>query len=240
MKEYTTSSHRMTNQPVKCNHCGNSASMAIICQGEHVYVIEDERWGSEDWTREWKILLCTNCDNVTVIQTSHSSTNESPIGEDAQGNEILDRSVTKSILFPSPKREFEHLPVTISRSYDIAVKLIAIEPIASAVFAGRTLEFLCNDCDAKGNNLFEKIKFLGEQELLPRPLVEMAQSLRVFRNIAAHDPQVKNTIVSKDDAGVLCDICAVILEYIYELPAMLSRVQEKIKSVENNNRDATP
>jgi len=239
VKEYSDTSHEMTSKAKMCHHCGNSASMAIICKGRQVDIIEDPSWGTEDVAREWEILMCTNCSNVNIFQISHSSFNEILVGEDYKGEEVWDRIIDKKILFPSPKRQFAHLPIHLDKSFSTAVKLKSIEPIASALFVGRTLEFMCKDVGAEGKNLYNRIEYLGKHEYLPKNLVEMAQNLRVFRNIAAHDPLLENTDIKEEDADVLCNLCAVILEYFYELPAMLNRVKEKINSIEETTSDTS-
>jgi hypothetical protein len=232
-KQFPTS-HKMTKYPIQCSHCGNKASMAIICNGKHEKVYDDDISGNSiHFESVWEVLQCTNCENVNVFQYDSNSENEYVRGIDWQGEEIWEREVFTKLLFPSNKRTFKHVPLNVSQSYDIAARLVSIEPIASVVFAGRTLEFICKDRKADGDNLYKKIQHLSDRGEFPEKLVKMAHQLRVFRNIAIHENEIDMSEIKAEDAISLRDVIEIILEYVYEMPSMLANLQSRIDKFEN-------
>ena len=193
MKEYSDTAHQMTNNAIKCNHCGNTAAMAIICQGNHVYVVEDESWGSEDWTREWQVLLCTNCDEVTVIQTSHSSTNEIPIGYDANGNEIYDRIAEKSVIFPivdsTIPEPHPDMPAEIAKDYDEARLTFPFSARSSAALLRLVIQKLCKYLGENGKDINSDIESLVKKGL-PLHIQQALDIVRVIGNESVHPGEI--------------------------------------------------
>jgi hypothetical protein len=154
-KEYSTTPHQMTNHPVKCQHCGSKAAMAIICQGEHTDVIEDEEIGTEDWHTRWELLLCTNCNNISLLQHSDSSINEEMTGFDNKGNEVWDRELTTSVLYPvdlNPKSQIEYLDwKSVKLSWKRMLERSTTDPEGAITSARTTLESVCKQIlDKKG------------------------------------------------------------------------------------------
>ena len=74
------------------------------------------------------------------------------------------------------------------------------------------------------------LKDLADRGELPSTILEMANKLRFFRNIGAHASDVD---LSKEDAKVLKELCDAILEYVYEAPAMLKQVEDRISQLKS-------
>jgi hypothetical protein len=189
MKEYNNIAHQMTNKAIKCNHCGNTASMAIICQGNHVYVVEDESWGSEDWTREWQVLLCTNCDEVTVIQVSHSSVNEIQTGYDLEGNEIYGRIIDQAVLYPvgdfTIPKPHSDMPAEISKGYNEAKQVFPFSAKSSAALLRLAVQRLCKRLGEKGRNINDDIESLVKKGL-PLHIQQALDIVRIIGNESVH------------------------------------------------------
>lgn len=216
---------KLTCKPEQCGHCGNRAPMFIVCEGKRIEreAVDDVPELGVEFEYVWQVLICPSCERVNIFQ--HYTCSEE---EDISSDGVWRRPVHTELLYPSTRRKFRHLPPSVSRSYEIALKLLLLEPIVFAVFAGRTLEFLCRDRNAQGSNLAEMLNDLAKRGEIPTVLTDMAHSLRFFRNIGAHASEIE---VSREDALALRDLCDTILEYVYEAPAMLRQVQERIKQL---------
>jgi hypothetical protein len=207
-----------TPQTFHCQHCGNDVPMIMLFEGDANGSFKTKNLSDiEGVFYIWELLLCPTCANVMLFE---------------KGCQILDEYIADSnifsqtrLLYPKARKLFKHLPEDVAQSYEIACKLLPIEPIACAVFVGRTLEFLCIDRNAVGNTLDKMIKDLANRRDIPEVVADMAHSLRYFRNIGAHASKVA---IDKDDAEVLLELCEVILEYVYEAPAMLQKVKNRI------------
>lgn len=234
-----TTDLKLTPQSLQCGHCSNEAPMFIICEGKLTHYfspgqksnIDEYEDYEEGYRLRWQILICSSCEEMNLFQQSSLSLDDYEY-TDFQGTERWRESIILEQLYPSRKR-FQNLPNSVEKSYKIALRLLPIEPVAFAVFAGRTLEFLCRDREAKGKTLEKMLNDLAGRGEIPSILAEMAQSLRFFRNIGAHASEIK---ISKNDALVLRDLCDAILEYVYEAPSMLQKVQERIEELKRGNR----
>jgi len=72
----------------------------------------------------------------------------------------------------------------------------------------------------------------------PGRLAEMAQGLRLLRNIGAHADLGE---IVQSDVPILIDFCEAILEYIYRAPARITILQKRLDSLKkkssNSNRN---
>lgn len=215
-----------TIEKYECGHCGSKSTMLICGKGKR-NGSERTDFGDVDWGRTWLILLCLSCDGVNVIEESWNS--EGDYDLDVHGK--LNPVVAFEHLYPQKRKVFNQLPGTVAASLKVAQRLLNIEPIASAVFVGRTIEYICDDRDAKGNTLEDKIKDLSTKEGIPPRLANMAHSSRLFRNMGVHASGI--TEISREDATVLVYFCEAIAEYVYEAPVMLERIQKRLSELKN-------
>jgi len=209
---------QMTHRKYECGHCSTNTAMSIWGEN-HKLTREEYEQGSISLIFLWLTLECPACGEINVYQESYFD--EYP---DTPGSKpSVDR------LFPQGKRVFKNLPQFVQTSLQVARRLKSNEPLASAVFVGRTVEYVCNDRNAQGKNLEEKIKDLSSKGEIPNHLAQMAQNSRLFRNLGAHATGVDK--ISRSDAEILYDFCEAILEYIYEAPVMLKEIERRLSEL---------
>ena len=71
--------------------------------------------------------------------------------------------------------------------------------------------------------LAERLKNLANSGRIPQTLAEMAQQLRLLRNLGAHDDEV-----TEEDVPIILDFLEAILEYLYVAPAKIAAVQARL------------
>ena len=223
----------LTSKPILCDHCGNRSRMLRICEGKYTQVFGSEfdvqQGYIEDLERRWQVLLCSSCEGVIVLQNSGWSTEEYIVHVDEQGEEFWERPFRQKILYPSQRKQLSHLPPSVAKAYEIAIKVLPIEPISFAVFAGRTLEFVCKDKEAKGKNLKDQLDDLAKRGEIPEVLADMAHSIRFFRNYGVHANEIE--AIYREDADDLRQLCETVLEYVYEFRPMIERVHKRLSEL---------
>lgn len=127
----------------------------------------------------WHLYRCQTCGKVVLIHEFGDSEDELEFEDGEGGVEILHEGLTET-LYPPKRKVFRHVPADVAESYDVATKLLRIEPVACAVFVGRILEFLCKDRKAKGRSLDQLLKDLAVKGEMPKSFLEMALSLKDF------------------------------------------------------------
>jgi hypothetical protein len=196
--------------------------METVAKYEHVNVYGDPPHTDEDY-HFWSILLCPSCQKPTLEEIFRSTFEQ----------EMDFWPSHQRILYPSIGSTMDGLPGIIKRNYDAALRVKNVEPNAFAVLIGRTLEAICKDRNASGKNLFEKLEDLSKRNEIPGRLSEMAQKLRLLRNVGAHSDLGER---EEEDVPVLVDLCEAILEYIYRAPAKLELVQKRIHELKAKSK----
>jgi len=120
------------------------------------------------------------------------------------------------VLYPNPEHAVpEGTPEIVARPYTDAVRSYSAGLYGPcAVMCGKAVEALCRILEAKGANLFTKIRFLQENGHLDTKLVSWANQIRVIRNDAAHDLDM---IVTKEDARDALEFLRALFLYVFEL-----------------------
>ncbi|UNC91645.1 DUF4145 domain-containing protein [Candidatus Contubernalis alkaliaceticus] len=98
--------------------------------------------------------------------------------------------------------------------------------IASAIMVRRTLEELCNDKSAQGENLKEKIIALGNKVIIPSELLEGLDNLRLLGNDAAHvEAQIYQNI-GKEEVELAIDVTKEVLKAVYQYASLVKRLND--------------
>lgn len=103
--------------------------------------------------------------------------------------------------------------------------------VASAIMVRRTLEEICHERGANGNNLKARIQDLRSKIVLPEELIEAMDELRLLGNDAAHiEAQTFNNI-SKQELDVAIDFTKEIIKSLYQYSSLLG----KLRSLKSQN-----
>ncbi len=192
--------------------------MQVLWEGKHEQFFgeSDPETGdiAASLTYFWEVVICMNCETPNIFQTTLSS-------------EVDYEYFTPDTetLYPN-RKHLINLPKAVQKAYDAAQAIYPIDAGAFVVRIAVTLEAMCKEQNAKKGSLYQMLGDLSKNQIIPKLLFDSAQSLRLFRNISAHDNDIE---VTRYDAEILKDICDTILEYVYELPHVISRLQRKIK-----------
>lgn len=202
--------------PLTCGHCGNKTPMRIVAEYSRIKTHEIENAAAWDAGPFWEVIVCPACDRVLFREGHYHSV-------------FHDESVPDyEVLYPIGPEQICGLPATISKSYEAAQKVKAIDSNAFAVLLGRVLDLVCMDKKAVGESLSERLKDIANKGIMPQQLAEMAHALRQLRNIGAHADLGELT---NAEMPILEGLSKAILEYVYSAPALVQLVQSKIDAL---------
>ena len=92
------------------------------------------------------------------------------------------------------------------------------------------LDALCEDQNAKGDDLYHRIEDLANRGVVPKKLVDLAHYLRKFRNIGGH---FELGSLTSNEVPYLDAICSAILQYVYGVPTLLARAKVLLNELES-------
>jgi len=135
--------------------------------------------------------------------------------------------------YPPQRIDFDPkgIPQPIVKTFTEALTCHAQDlHVAAAIMIRRTLEELCQDKNAKGNTLKERISALQSAVILPQELFLALDDLRLLGNDAAHvEAKTYDSVGSEEiEAGI--ELTKEILKAVYQLNDLLSRLRALKKS----------
>jgi hypothetical protein len=130
--------------------------------------------------------------------------------------------------FPPRLIEFDatNLPTEVREALEEAIQCHANDCfVAAAMMVRKTLEELCGERGATGDNLKARIADLGGKIVLPRELLEGLDDLRLLGNDAAHiESRVFNGI-GREEVEVGIEFTQEVLKAVYQYSDLLSRLR---------------
>src|SRR5260370_23053412 len=132
------------------------------------------------------------------------------------------------ISYPPELIDFDsvNLPPTVLTAFEEAISCHANRCFtASAIMVRKTLEELCLDRQATGNNLKERIRALGTKVVLPQELLDGLDDLRLLGNDAAHIESQEFTKVGKAEVDIGIEFAKEALKAVYQYSALLTRLR---------------
>ncbi len=200
---------------LQCYHCGNKTLMNNV--GKH-RVDWDEGDGYYGYF-EYQMYECPVCHKITLVE---SYWDVAQIEFDAKRKAPVD-FVTDTIIYPLNSFNEKALPKNIRNAYEAALKVMQIDENMCLIGLRRTLELICKDKNATGNNLNKKIESLATSGILPPSIKEACNKVRLYGNDGAHDCKE----ITTNELNTINDFVKYILEYIYILPHKIATLNEE-------------
>jgi hypothetical protein len=132
------------------------------------------------------------------------------------------------ISYPAERIDFDatNIPPSVRSALEEAISCHANQCfIASAIMVRKTLEELCRDRGATGDNLKARIKALGTKVVLPAELLEGLDDLRLLGNDAAHIESREYDQVGQEEVEVGIEFTKEVLKAVYQYSALLNRLR---------------
>jgi Domain of unknown function (DUF4145) len=204
-----------------CGHCGNYAPMDIVANYYRStnpvsdYPEYDDSQPEKGY--DYTLLLCLACKEVTLWKSFVDT------------DDMLESLFSVETLYPPIGLKTSEFPYGVQKAYEAALKARTIDANAYAILLGRLLEIICEDREATGGNLIDKLKFLANKGEIPDKLVDVAHNLRKLRNVGTHE--ISPGLTNKE-IPILDDLIRAILEYIYIAPQLAQRAENSLKNLE--------
>lgn len=119
------------------------------------------------------------------------------------------------------------IPLSVRHAFRQAWPLRHTAPAAFANQIRRTLEFICEDQQAQGKNLYQQLEDLASKGVFPGGLADIATLVRMLGNIGSHASEKE---ISIWDAELLDALFRMLLEYVYLGPARVKRLKARMSS----------
>lgn len=130
--------------------------------------------------------------------------------------------------YPAMRIDFDktNIPTQVVSALEEAITCHANECfIAGAIMVRKTLEELCREREAKGNNLKERIKDLGTKIVVPKELLEGLDDLRLLGNDAAHIESQEYNQIGKEEVAVGIEFTKEVLKATFQYSTLLARLR---------------
>jgi len=130
--------------------------------------------------------------------------------------------------YPAERIDFDatNVPSSVRAALEEAITCHANQCfVASAIMVRKTLEELCTDRGAHGNNLKERINSLGTKVVLPTELLQGLDDLRLLGNDAAHIESKEYDKVGQEEVEVGIEFAKEVLKAVYQYSALLTRLR---------------
>jgi hypothetical protein len=120
-----------------------------------------------------------------------------------------------------------NLPEQVLESLEEAVRCHSIGCYrAAAIMVRRTLEDVCAEQGATGDNLKDRIKALGSKAVLSQELLDGIDELRLLGNDAAHIDATAYNEVGKSEVELAIDVVKLLLLAVYQTAGVVDRLRQ--------------
>lgn len=214
----------------ECQHCNNETLMQIRDYNKkEVGSLLDDNYFYDTTI----VLFCPICENYNLINAYWDNTYGKTA--DQEYNMFGGDLVNESHVYPMPSnlisQKSDLIPHDIINNFTRAINLKKYDEESCLIKLRKTLEMLCNNQNAEGNNLYEKISYLSEKNILPATLNSASTLTRKLGNIGAHEPNIE---INSNELKIAIDLVEYIIEYIYVLPKEIELLGKKFKISESN------
>jgi hypothetical protein len=137
------------------------------------------------------------------------------------------------VSYPPERIDFDRtgIPEPILKTLEEAISCHAAKCyIAAGMMVRKTLEELCEDRQATGSNLRNRISSLSDIVVMPTELLNGMDDLRLLGNDAAHVEARTYQQVGKEEVEVSLEFTKEILKAVYQYSNLLSRLRSLKKN----------
>ena len=190
-----------------CPHCSNENHHELLVNHNLVPPSYDsDGKPTEGPSATYQVFKCSTCKDISVYFAFDGDPPQLQYPQD----HLLDPCVAVSV-----RKIYREAKAVQNRS-----------PDAFAIMMGRALEALCDDKGVSSNNLYESLKKLANDRIIPPVLIKMGSALRLLRNAAAHHTNQEITV---PQTLVVDKLFRAIIEYVYIAPELLADFEETQK-----------
>lgn len=208
----------------KCLHCNNETLMSV----KDFYKKESDSIESDCYYYDMTLVLfCPVCKSYNIINAywDHSYGNKGNVDEyDIYNGD----NVEEKHLYPNSssllKEKSKYVSDTVLSNFRSSIDLKNVDTESCLMKLRKTLEMICEDKNASGNNLYEKIENLSNVGVLPSTLNSASTLARKLGNIGVHGAYID---VSKEELGNVIELVEYIIRYIYVLPKEIEILTKK-------------
>jgi hypothetical protein len=209
---------------VRCSGCRERVTLDLIGGND-----QDPQFHSSEQQMSYAagLRLCPNPECRALVFVIYQ--------EDRGGPVVL-------FSYPPERIDFDPvgLPAAVLKSFAEAIACHAQECyVASAMMVRKTLEEVCRDQGASGKNLQDRISALGSKVILPQPLLDGLDDLRLLGNDAAHVESRDYEQVGSQEVDVAIDVTKEILKATYQLESIVGRLRSLRRQREADNGEAS-
>lgn len=195
-----------TNIAIRCPHCGHFGTFETVGLSD-LLVLNSQRIKTN-------FMGLRKCPNQRCIGQLFFITNAK--------EEIIYIAPSETIPFDK-----ENIPENVINAFEESVKCHSNNCfIASAIMIRKTLEEICSDREANGQNLNDRIKNLGGKILIPKELIEGMDDLRLLGNDAAHIKAKTYSEIGKEEIEISIDFTKEILKAVYQYENLLDKLRQ--------------
>jgi hypothetical protein len=120
----------------------------------------------------------------------------------------------------------ENIPDRVRSALEEAIACHSIgRHVAAAMMIRKTLEEVCKNKKAKGENLKERLEALRETVVLPQELLDGLDDLRLLGNDAAHVEARVYDAIGKEEVDVSLELTKEMLKGLYQMSALVERLK---------------
>lgn len=130
--------------------------------------------------------------------------------------------------YPPIRLDFDsdNIPERIKNTFEEALSCHAAGSyVASAIMVRRTLEEICEDKQAQGNNLKARITDLEKKIVVPKELLDAMDELRLLGNDAAHIEAKEFDNISSVELEVAIELTKEIMKSLYQYSSLLGKLR---------------
>lgn len=213
----------MKNNTVRfCSHCGNAGILDLITYIDTPYQhghFGDMLSDASISYKRWIFFQCPVCKNPTIISEYTS----------ADGRSVNSHETVYE--FPITTVHFDGVPENIKTAFDSAIKTKGIDRAICILSLRRTLEMICKEKGASGQDLKDKISDLIDKKRLPEMMADACWIIRQSGNDAAHADDI---VFTEREVEEIIEYVSTVINYLYSMPVRIAKLKQQIEERKQN------